>query len=126
MSEGSSLPPYAFCSCLSIQRLVSDPAYEDGLRVLSDAARAGSETTELNEAAAGSARGCRPMGFDLSRAVHGAAQRWRKIACNGPGKAAGAVGKGAWRAESARVGVGCVHAGVALEDAPDVQDKRAS
>jgi hypothetical protein len=66
------------------------------------------------------------MHFDLSRAVHGEAQRRRKIACNGPGKAADAVGKRDERGENTRIGVGCVHAGVALEDAPDVQDKHAS
>ena len=66
------------------------------------------------------------MHFDLSRAVHGEAQRRRKIACNSPGKAADAVGKGGWRAENDRIALWCVHAGVALQDAPDVQDKRAS
>jgi hypothetical protein len=66
------------------------------------------------------------MHFDLSRAMHAKARQWRKIACSIPGEAAPATGKRDVRVENARIGVWCVHVGVALEDAPDAHGKRTS
>lgn len=66
------------------------------------------------------------MHFDLSRAVHGEARQWCKIARGSPGKAADAIGKRGERVENARIDAWRVHVGVALQDAPDAQGKHTS
>jgi|GEM_PF-1860992 len=66
------------------------------------------------------------MHFDVSRAVHGEAHQWCKIACSSPDKAAGVIGKRGERVEDAQVGAWGVQVGVALQNAPDTQVKHTS